>query len=318
MPMTRHLAALVLVLLAALPFAHLHAQDLPDFQSVTVNDLARVLTVEDARVIDAALRDLRQQTDVEGVVVTLADRRDHGGGDGLEGFATRLLNHWGVGDSLRDDGFMLLVLTENREARIELGAGYPPEADLIAQNIMQNTLLRQIRAGAMSPGIRDATLQIIAHLARPNAGGLPLVAPPDPGGGGWGWGWLAGITVVPILVFGFLGFVLLNIIRGIAARNRCPSCQHRPLFETAVPHRTALPDGSGWISDQNTITRECPACGWTETVLRDAPMASWYDQSGRLLRREAIHRSHGIASGGGARGSFGGGRSSGGGASGRW
>ena len=151
--MRRLLAGLIL-LLGLLPAM---AQDLPQWQSTMVNDFAGLLTPEDAAGIDRMLADLRDQTGVEGTVVTLPDRARYGGKDGLEPFATRLFNHWGVGDAQRNNGFMLLVLTADREARIELGRGYQNDADIIAQDITRRTLLPAFRDGRMSQGIRDGT-----------------------------------------------------------------------------------------------------------------------------------------------------------------
>lgn len=278
--------AALIWLLMALP---LSAQDLPDWQHTSINDFAGLLSNDDTRVLDQALIALHERTGIEGTVVTLTDRARHGGTDGLEPFATRLFNDWGVGDARRNDGFMLLVLRDDREARIELGSGYPQGADRIARQIMDLEMLPEFRAGRMSEGIRDGTLAVIDRIAQPSADGRDLQQP------------RRSLTdwLIPLLAFGFFGFVLSKIARRIIARIRhgrrpCPNCGGRGLIEDIQPLTASDADGRP-VPRQSVWTR-CPRCGWSRHSTRDAPT-----RSGR-----------------GRRGGFGGGRSSGGGASGRW
>lgn len=279
-------AALIWLLLA-LPLA---AQDLPDWQHTSINDFAGLLSQDDTRTLDQALIALHDQTGIEGTVVTLTDRARYGGQDGLEDFATRLFNHWGVGDAERNDGFMLLVLRDDREARIELGAGYPGRANSIARDIMDRVILPNFRNDRMSQGIRDGTLAVIDRIARPSAEGRALQSPRrsllD---------WL-----VRLASFGIFGLVIVNIGRGllarvIEARRPCPSCGGRGLIEEVEP--ISATDAAGNPVARQSVWRRCPTCGWTSPrSTRDAPSRT---------RRSS-------------RGGFGGGRSSGGGASGRW
>ena len=203
--MRRLLAGLIL-LFGLLPAM---AQDLPQWQSTTVNDFAGLLTPEDAAAIDRMLADLRDQTGVEGTVVTLPDRARYGGKDGLEPFATRLFNHWGVGDAQRNNGFMLLVLQNDREARIELGRGYANDADILAQDIMRGTLLPAFRDGRMSQGIRDGTRDIIDLIVLPTTRGETLQHPRKSAAPG-------------MIGLGILGAFIALMGRRIWRRNRCP------------------------------------------------------------------------------------------------
>lgn len=282
--------ALVLWLLLALPTA---AQDLPDWQHTSINDFAGLLTAEDTEVLDKALIALNHETGVEGTVVTLTDRARYGGSDGLEPFATRLFNHWGIGHRDRNDGFMVLVLQNDREARIELGAGYPPAAGRIARQIMDGTLLPEFRQGNFSRGIREGTLDVIQHIARPHAAGETLQAParkrdlPD--------------LLVPFAVFGIFAFVGTQILRGIIwqirrGRQPCPNCGGTGLVQQEELPAAQATDGKR--ANTRVVWNRCPTCGWTSP-----------------RRSEPIRSSR---SSGGRSGGFGGGRSSGGGASGRW
>lgn len=266
-----------LILLAlALPA---QAQDLPDWQYTSINDFAGVLTQDDTRVLDEALIALHDQTGVEGTVVTLTDRARYGGGDGLEPFATRLFNHWGVGDATRNDGFMLLMLQNDREIRIELGAGYPASAEQVAARIIDDVVLPDFRAGRMSEGIRDGTLAVIERIARPHAAGEV------PQTGSRFMDWLVGA-----LFAGAAGLIGFRVLRDrLGGLRRCPQCRGRGLVEQSEIGSDGAPQQMIWTS--------CPSCGWRGSRL--GPNRGERDRRG----------------GGGG---FGGGRSSGGGASGRW
>ena len=277
--------AALIWLLTAWPLA---AQDLPDWQNTSINDFAGLLSGDDTRTLDQALIALHDQTGIEGTVVTLTDRARYGGTDGLEPFATRLFNHWGVGDADRNDGFMLLVLSQDREARIELGAGYPGAADTLAGDIMNRDILPAFRNGRMSDGIREGTLAVIDRIARPSAEGQTIGAPSR------GFGdWMPGL--VGIAIFGMVGWgIARNVIRRIRQANRpCPNCGGRGLVEEVEP--VTGTDTAGKTVPRQSVWTRCPTCGWSRHITRDAP-------------RRSIRRS----------GGFGGGRSSGGGASGRW
>ena len=293
-------ACLVAMLLAAAPaVAQTAADALPQWQHTSINDFAGLLTDADTQALDEALIALHAETGVEGTVVTLSDRARHGGADGLEPFATRLFNHWGVGDATRNDGFMVLVLPENREAQIELGSGYPSSADRLAASIMDREMLPAFRDGDYSRGIRAGTLAVIDRIARPQAAGQPVEAPrggsPLPGFALFGAGAAA--------MFGLAAWRQRR-------RNRCPNCGHQGFETTSAPIREDRPDG-GWRTAQADRTRRCPSCGWQDVARVGLPVITHYDRFGHRERVERV-RAQGGSSG------FGGGSSSGGGASGRW
>lgn len=309
------------------------AQDLPDFTATSVTDLAGLIGNKDLETLDKALIALHARSGIEGTVVTLPDRARYGGTDGLEPFATRLFNHWGVGDAARNDGFMVLVLQTEQEVRIELGAGYPADADIMARQIVQNVMLPQFRAGEISAGIRDGTLAVIDRIARPQAGeGAQPLQPPAPqpaapSSAPWAE------RLLPIGVFGFFGFVIFQILRGQrrkiipAAFSACPKCGHRGLvrdsFETSDPLLTEGRDGTFTVA-----TTRCPDCGWTDRQVGPPRGANpWAGALGAGSQTRFGSRGTGGSSragggwggrSGGGSGGFGGGSSRGGGSSGRW
>lgn len=302
--------ALVTVLAVLFP-ASASAQDLPAPEYTSVNDFAGLLDLDGTRVLDQALIALHDETGVQGTVVTLTDRARYGGHDGLEAFATRLFNDWGVGQVDRNDGFMVLVLRDDREARITLGAGYPASADARAAQIMDKVMLPAFRNGQMSAGITNGTLAVIDQIARPHAQGLGLTPPaqsdPAPQGAAGGLAAMAG------LAFGLL------FLRRQRRRRRCPECGHSPVMVETAARRDPRQDG-GWQVAADLVTRICPACGWREQHQMPTPQITTYAPTGSILSRSAnpAWRSATPRRGSRSCGGFGGGSSSGGGASGRW
>ena len=93
------------------------------------------------------------------IVVTINSMAEHGGeGLRIETFARLLFDKWGIGPAtLGKDpwnyGILLLVSREDRKARIELGAGWKRDKDAQAQQIMDELIIPQFKAGNFSTGI---------------------------------------------------------------------------------------------------------------------------------------------------------------------
>ena len=282
--------AILLWLILALPAA---AQSLPDWEYTSINDFAGLLSNDDIRTLDQALIALHDQTGVEGTVVTLANRASHGGQSGLEPFATRLFNYWGVGDKRRNDGFMILILKDDRESRIELGAGYPKAYDSIAQYIMDTDMIPAFRDGDYSTGLRRGTLSVIELIAEPHATGFvpePMRISSDTDEG---TSTRASLILLGVFLAGFAAFIVY-IVR-------------------AQPRRTKRPSLSGPYLDENGELR-----GYRGSPISGSSgswsSGSWSSGHDSDSGGSGSSRSSSSSSSSG----FGGGSSSGGGASGRW
>lgn len=307
--------AVLLWIVLALPVG---AQSLPDWKYTSINDFAGLLSNDDTRILDQALIALNAETGIEGTIVTLNDRASYGGNAGLEAFATQLFNYWGVGDKRKNDGFMVMILRDDREARIELGAGYPRAFDLYAQKIMDDIMLPEFRSGDYSTGLREGTLAVIDRIARPHAADQPEPAIPLAAQSDSSWGSKNPLSLMAMIVAVIAALPLSVVGFVMWTRNRCPQCKNRGLVEIAEPIRTPAAD-NGWKVSQNTVKRLCQNCGWSTTLTRDLPYTDTFAADGVFLGRERDYSSSSSSSdrSGGSSG-FGGGSSSGGGASGRW
>ncbi|RRH74761.1 TPM domain-containing protein [Falsigemmobacter faecalis] len=271
--------------------------DLPTATDTYVNDFAEVLSDEAEEDLRRRLLNLRDETQIHGVVATLRSPTDYTGPQDLPAFATALFNDWGIGDSLRHDGILILVATDTREIRIALGSGYEPVWDNRAQRVIDALMVPLLRDERYADGLQAGVTGIADYIARPYSQGVSFNA-------------TEGMPEAPaeqthdlamFLAFaGIVGIFALASNRGeisdaLARRRPCPQCG----TSSIRTEKRRRPGQSG-----RSVRRFCTTCRWE--AWRDDTAGGEGD---RPSDREA---------GGGGGGGFGGGSSSGGGASGRF
>ncbi|WP_103256139.1 TPM domain-containing protein [Tabrizicola aquatica] len=276
------------------------AQDLPQPVSDTISDFSEVLDATEEGRITRALQALRDETGVQMVVVTLPTLAAYGGaGQRLETYAKDLFNAWGIGDAQRNDGILLLVVTEAREARIALGSGYDAVYDGRAARVLSTAVLPEFREGRLAVGIEAGIASARERLVVPFQAGQPVGLTdgfaPEVGLGEQVTPWLVG--------GGGVGGILALILWRSRSRRKCPKCGAQTLERT---HEVISP--SGMLSSGTGMEHMiCSSCGFTDR--RTYTIRGTSRSGSRFSSR---------SSSGGRSGGFGGGRSSGGGASGKW
>lgn len=84
-----------------------------------INDYANVLDDEVENYIMSRSVDLANKTSAQIVVVTI----DTLNGENLEEYATKLFRSFGIGDSKKNNGLLLLLVVNDRKFRVEVGYG---------------------------------------------------------------------------------------------------------------------------------------------------------------------------------------------------
>jgi uncharacterized protein len=262
-----------------------HAQDLPAPQTPFVSDLADLIDAETESGITRELRTLKQERGTEMAVVTIDSRATYGGDTSLEAFSTGLFNDWGIGDADRNDGILFLVSRDDRETRIELGAGYAPIYDDRMKAVIDNTIMPHFRQGDFAAGIDAGVLEIIKRTEFAFAD-----SPAER------QSWFN--TNRGLLLFGsMLSLIAFIKFRGklqdLTQRfRRCPTCGHRTISVRRTSTKDPDLDSDG-VEERSVWCNNC----------------DYRRQNRRTVPRKRLSTGSG---------SFGGGRSSGGGASGRW
>jgi len=188
------LVVLLAFLDAGKAFAEVTFPDKPPPQDFFV-DRANLITEKDRQAINQTAQALLREQRIPLFVVTIDALSSYGAsGLGIDGYARELFNHWGIGTPERNFGILLLVSAGDRQARIQLGAGFEHAHDAQSNDIMQSLIVPAFKRGDYSTGITDGVRGLDA-MAR----GLQLPMPTVPM---WYWIVLIGGAIL------FIAFIV--------------------------------------------------------------------------------------------------------------
>jgi uncharacterized protein len=159
-------AAFVAVLLAAvwLAAAPAAAQQGPRFPTLTgrVVDQADLIPADKEAELTAKLEALETDTTDQLVVVTVSDLQ----GYEIEEYGYQLGRAWGIGQTDKDNGVLLIVAPNEKKVRIEVGYGLEGVlTDALSALIIHNDILPPFREGRFDQGI-EAGVTAIDHQLR--------------------------------------------------------------------------------------------------------------------------------------------------------
>jgi len=150
------------------------AQEIPPALG-RLNDFARALSAKEAAEIAANLAALDTRTGVQLAVVTVSSLQ----GYPAEKFARKVGDTWGVGRRGLNDGIVLLVAPTERKVFIATGPGIRDRIpDSVVNEIVQERILPQFRAGKISAGISAGVQAIVQRLDPPPAAKQTAPLPP--------------------------------------------------------------------------------------------------------------------------------------------
>lgn len=285
-------ALIALTVLAHLPAL---ASPYPEYRSIYVNDFAGLLSEDEATEIEEMLRSARAELGIEITVAIIESRQNFDPSDSLEAFATRMFNGWGIGDAQRNDGVMFLILTEDREMRLELGAGFVDAWNRQAEQIVQNIMVPNFRDGNMALGLKAGVATLTAR-ARNNVmqGKAPTESPFNDGtiaedftpaeeDGGW-LGWILGTLGVS-----GVGGGMWAIGRYLRYKPRdCANCGTRMGLLNETSDDAHLDSGNRLEEEINSVDYdvwECTSCAHVQITR----WRNWFSAYGAC--RECQYRS---------------------------
>ena len=246
--------------------------------------------------IDRMLYALEQQTGIETVVAVVPSI----GEEDCFDFSHRLLNEWGVGKKEKNNGLVILLVTDQR--CIQFYTGYGLEGDLpdaICKRIQTRDMIPYLKDGNWDAGMVAGVRAVCARLD----GNMENDTEEEEED--------LSVGAALLLFMGIIGIGLLVAILAMRAASKCPNCGQHKLQRS----------GSTLISRRNGIKTEnvtytCRNCGH-QVVRRQES----YDENyrGRGGSGPVIFGGGGGFGGGGfSGGSFGGGIGGGGGAGSRF
>ena len=169
-PPTRPLALRAAALLAlagtAIPGAGA-AQEPPAFPELTgrVVDAAGILSAAERAALEETLARLEAETTVQIVVASVPRLPDEFAG-AIADYSLRLAEHWGIGQAETDNGALVVVSLEDRQARIEVGYGLEGAIpDGLAGRLIRDRMAPRFAAGEYAAGL-TATAEALGQAAR--------------------------------------------------------------------------------------------------------------------------------------------------------
>lgn len=190
---------LIAVILLSYPFVSI-AYTSPGSPSGFVNDFAGVLSVQESQQLESKLVSLRENTGAEVAVVTIGTI---GNDETIESYSVKLFEEWGIGNKDKDTGLLLLIVTEDRQMRIEVGYGLEGAVtDIQSGNIIRKVLTPAFQEGNYALGISGAVDALSAIITdSPEAEQYSVVESSGQSSSDTGWG---GVFFVIIILINLL------------------------------------------------------------------------------------------------------------------
>ncbi len=138
--------------------------DLPTLQS-RVTDLSGVLKPSSVQQLESELTELEKTKGAQIAVLLIPSTQ----GEAIEDYAIRLVEKWKLGRKGVDDGILLLVATEDRNARIEVAYGLEGAIpDALAKRILDEQIFPYFKTGDWDAGVL-AGVKALSFLVRGEA-----------------------------------------------------------------------------------------------------------------------------------------------------
>ena len=135
------------------------ALEVPPKPQGRVSDYSSTLTSTQIAALDRTLAEFEKQTTNQIAVVLIPTLA----GDSLEDYSIRLAEKWRIGQKGRDNGVILLIVTEDRKIRIEVGYGLEGVLpDSLAGEIIRQVIAPRFREGRFFEGIEAGVSAIMA------------------------------------------------------------------------------------------------------------------------------------------------------------
>jgi len=295
---------LSIIFLIAIPLMGM-AYTSPGRYTGFVNDFANIIDTNDEQVIESKLVALKNNTNAEVSVATISSL---GGDETIETYAVKLFEEWGIGVKGKDNGLLILVAPNDREARIEVGYGLEGSiTDIQSGIIVRNVMIPAFKEGNYAKGISESVDAVIAVIEKsPEAEQYLRDTEGNTSSGQSGYDFDAGFIV-------FIVIILFNIFAKILGKTK--SWWLGGVIGSIVGAIIGVIVSSIVLGIVSVVLLTIFGLVFDYFVSKNPPKDGG---SGGIFPMFFGGGGHGGFGGGGGFGGFGGGMSGGGGASGRW
>ena len=149
-----------LLSLFSLVFTFGFAQDFPEKPGALVNDYANVLSTEQKQALESKLVTFSDSSSTQIAIAILKSVGDYD----INEYAVELGRKWGVGQSGKNNGIMIVVAVGDRKISIQTGYGLEGALpDIYAKRIIDNDIKPNFKAGNYYAGLDEGTTSIIKY-----------------------------------------------------------------------------------------------------------------------------------------------------------
>ncbi|TDG37944.1 TPM domain-containing protein [Pedobacter changchengzhani] len=136
------------------------AQDFPAKPTTLVNDYANVLSASEKSQLESKLVAFNDSTSTQIAIAILKSVGDYD----INEYALELGRKWGVGQSGKNNGIMIVVAVGDRKISIQTGYGVEGALpDVYAKRIIENDIKPNFKAGEYYAGLDAGTTSIIKY-----------------------------------------------------------------------------------------------------------------------------------------------------------
>jgi uncharacterized protein len=154
------IAAVVALLVAMVSAPAAFAAEIPYLTGRVVDD-AQIISPDARARLSATLRAHEQATSNQIVVLTVPTIQP----ENIEEYAVTVFNSWKLGQQSRNNGVLLVVVSQDRKMRIEVGYGLEPIlTDAIASSIIRDVMTPAFKHADYDGGIQNGVAAIVARL----------------------------------------------------------------------------------------------------------------------------------------------------------
>ena len=167
--------------LLSLLFTFAFAQDFPEKPNTLVNDYANVLSADQKQQLETKLVTFNDSSSTQIAIAILKSVGDYD----INEYAVELGRKWGVGQSGKNNGIMIVVAVGDRKISIQTGYGLEGALpDIYAKRIIDNDIKPNFKAGNYYAGLDEATTSIIKYTRGGYKNDNPKASSKKGGGGG--------------------------------------------------------------------------------------------------------------------------------------
>jgi uncharacterized protein len=204
--LARWLAMMMLLLLAGMAAADEVA--IPPL-TTRVTDLTGTLTPEQKSSLEARLAAFEQQKGSQIAVLLVPTTRP----EAIEQYGIRVAENWKLGRKGIDDGLLVLMATQDREVRIEVGYGLEGVVpDVIAKRVIEEIMIPRFREGDIAGGINAGVERLIGLVE-----GEPLPPPKQQTASGGAFDkYFPMVFIAAIVIGGLMRAIFGKVLGGMA------------------------------------------------------------------------------------------------------